>query len=122
MLANARTGYFERPMTTEARMATWLASDVLDFGGEPAVAAGRLRRAHRVLDDQELCPEHGWLALHEGTIALDVEGDTATARELGRRCAETGRMLKVIDLEMLGLALEGQGAVHEGDVAAGWLR
>lgn len=102
-----------------ARMAVWLASDVLDFRGEPAVSAGWLRRAHRLLDGKSLAPEHGWLAVHEGTIALDLEGDTQTARRLGQECAEIGKALGVLDLEMLGIALEGQALVREGEVAAG---
>lgn len=102
-----------------ARMAVWLASDVLDFRGEPAISGAWIERAHRLLDSRELSPEHGWLDLHEGTIALDLEGDSATARRLGDRCAGTGRDLGVIDLEMLGMALSGQAAVHEGDVRQG---
>ena len=102
-----------------ARMAVWLASDVLDFRGEPAISGAWIERAHRLLDGRDLSPEHGWLDLHEGTIALDLEGDSITARRLGDRCAGTGRQLGVIDLEMLGMALAGQAAVHEGDVPEG---
>ncbi len=102
-----------------ARMAVWLASDVLDFRGEPAISGAWIERAHRLLDGCDLSPEHGWLDLHEGTIALDLEGDSTTARRLGDRCAGTGRELGVVDLEMLGMALSGQAAVHEGDVREG---
>jgi LuxR family maltose regulon positive regulatory protein len=63
-----------------ARMATWLASDQLDFLGAWAVASGWLRRAHRLLDPLEPGPDHGWLAFHEGYIA-HLNGDTAAARE-----------------------------------------
>lgn len=102
-----------------ARMAVWLASDVLDFRGEPAISGAWIERAHRLLDGRDLSAEHGWLDLHEGTIALDLEGDSTTARRLGDRCARTGRELGVIDLEMLGMALAGQAAVHEGNVREG---
>jgi LuxR family transcriptional regulator, maltose regulon positive regulatory protein len=102
-----------------ARMATWLASDVLDFRGEPVISGAWLERAHHLIDGAELAPEHGWLDLHEGTIALDLEADSVRARRLGDRCAATGRTLGVIDLEMLGMALAGQAAVHEGDIREG---
>ena len=102
-----------------ARMASWLASDVVDFRCDTAVSNGWLRRAHRLLDNLQPCAEHGWLALHEGTLALDLSGDTATARGLGARCAEIGRALQDLDLQMLGGCLEGLAAVHEGAVAEG---
>jgi LuxR family maltose regulon positive regulatory protein len=44
-----------------ARMATWLASDHLDFHGSAAVANGWLRRAHRLLDPLDPGPDQGWL-------------------------------------------------------------
>ena len=81
-----------------ARVAAWLASDVIDFRCDTAVSNGWLRRAHRLLDGTELSREHGWLAVHEGTLALDVSGDTATAARLGARCAEIGATLDDLDL------------------------
>ena len=51
-----------------ARMATWLAADQLDFRGAAAVAAGWLRRAHRLLEPLEPGPDHGWLAFHDGYV------------------------------------------------------
>jgi hypothetical protein len=58
-----------------ARMAVWLASDVLDFRGDDAVAAGWLERARRLLDARDPCPEHGWLWLMEADLALRVGSD-----------------------------------------------
>ena len=101
-----------------ARMATWLAADHLDFRGAGAVAAGWLRRAHRLLDPLEPEPAHGWLAFHEGFIA-HIGGDTARAAELGAEAAGLGRRFDVPDLEMLGLALEGAARVAKAEVADG---
>jgi ATP/maltotriose-dependent transcriptional regulator MalT len=101
-----------------ARMATWLAADELDFRGGVAVAAGWLRRAHRLLDPLEPGPDHGWLAFQEGYVA-HTQGDTATARERAATAAELGRAFAVPDLEMLGLALEGAALVARSQVAEG---
>jgi ATP/maltotriose-dependent transcriptional regulator MalT len=101
-----------------ARMATWLASDQIDFRGAFAVAAGWLARAHRLLDARAPEPEHGWLAFLEGYMA-HAGGDTARAAALGRRAAELGRRFAVPDLEMLGLALEGASLVARAEVDAG---
>ena len=105
-----------------ARVAAWLASDCLEFRGEPAVANGWLQRAHRLLDDLEPAADHGWLALHEGAIALGMHEDTATGRELGARAAELGRRFGVPELEMLGLGLEGRALVSDGELDAGMRR
>ena len=86
-----------------ARMATWLASDQLDFNGAAAVAAGWLQRARRLLEPIDTGPDHGWLAFHEGYVA-HAEGDRARAADLAIAAAEIGRRFDVPDLEMLGLA------------------
>lgn len=101
-----------------ARMATWLASDELDFHGAASVASGWLARARRLLEPLEPGPDHGWLAFHEGYVA-HVRGDLAAARRLAAVAAEHGRRLGVVDLEMLGLALEGAALVASAQVADG---
>jgi len=101
-----------------ARMATWLAADQLDFYGAWAVASGWLRRAHRLLDELEPGPDHGWLAFHEGFLD-HAGGDITTARKLGALAAELGRRFGVADLEMLGLALEGAALVAGAQVEEG---
>jgi LuxR family transcriptional regulator, maltose regulon positive regulatory protein len=101
-----------------ARMATWLASDQLDFYGAWSVASGWLRRAHRLLDPLEAGPDHGWLAFLEGFLA-HAAGETATAEELARRAAQLGRRFGAPDLEMLGLALEGASLVSCARVGEG---
>ena len=101
-----------------ARMCTWLASDHLDFNGASAVAAGWLRRAHRLLDPLEPGPEHGWLAFHEGYLAHG-RGDSTEARERAVVAATLGRRHGVPDLEMLGLALEGATLVASARVEEG---
>jgi ATP/maltotriose-dependent transcriptional regulator MalT len=102
-----------------ARMAIWLAWDSLSFRGEPAVANGWLRRAHRLLDGVEPGPEHGWLAIREGEIAFMLENDIAATRRLARRAQAIGRSLGVGDLELSALALEGLALASEGKVADG---
>lgn len=101
-----------------ARMATWLASDHLDFYGSAAVSSGWLRRAHRLLEPLDPGPDHGWLAFHEGYLA-HAAGDTAGARERAAVAAELGRRFAVPDLEMLGLALEGATLVACAQVQEG---
>ena len=100
-----------------ARVAAWLAADWLEFRGKPAVANGWLRRAHRLLDDEEPGPGHGWLAVHEASIIVDE--DPAAARRLAGQALEIGRRFGVPELEMVGLGLEGVALVSEGDLAAG---
>lgn len=102
-----------------ARMAIWLASDHLDFRGEEAIANGWRQRARRLLDGLDPSPEHGWLALHDGDLALLSQNDTATAKRKALEAVELGRLLDIQDLEILGLAMEGIALVTEGDVSRG---
>jgi DNA-binding NarL/FixJ family response regulator len=105
-----------------ARMALWLSADHLEFRGETAVANGWRERARRLLGDLEEGPEHGWLAVLEGSLALEVNNDPAAGRELGARAAALGERLRLIDLQMLGLAVEGLALVTEGHLLEGMRR
>jgi LuxR family transcriptional regulator, maltose regulon positive regulatory protein len=105
-----------------ARVAAWLAADHLLFRGEPAVANGWLQRAHSLIDGAEPGVDHGWLAIHEGHIALALEEDTTKARQLAARAVELGRKFRAPELEMLGLGLEGRALVSEGDLEEGMRR
>ncbi len=102
-----------------ARLAIYLAYDYYSFRGEYAIANGWFQRAHRLLDGMDLIPEQGMLATYEGVLALELNNDTVTAQKLGTQAATAGRTLGVVDLEMLGLALEGLARVCAGDIAEG---
>ena len=58
--------------SSAARIASLLAADCLLFRGEAAVANGWLQRAHSLIDDLEPGIDHGWLAIHEGHIAVSL--------------------------------------------------
>jgi LuxR family transcriptional regulator, maltose regulon positive regulatory protein len=104
------------------RVAAWLAADCLLFRGEPAVANGWLQRAHRLIDELEPGVDHGWLAIHEGHIAVSLDEDTAKARQLATRAIELGRSFGTPELEMLGLGLEGRALVSDGELEEGMRR
>jgi LuxR family maltose regulon positive regulatory protein len=115
--------YIERgDKGSAARIAAWLAADCLMFRGEPAVASGWLQRAHSLIDDLDPGVDHGWLAIHEGHIAIALDEDTAKARRLAARAVELGRAFAAPELEMLGLGLEGRALVSEGELEEGMRR
>jgi LuxR family transcriptional regulator, maltose regulon positive regulatory protein len=105
-----------------ARMAIWLAADYLDVRGEVAISNGWRERARRILGALDDTSEHGWLALLDGTIALEMDHDPAAARAYGARATELGLRFDLVDLEMLGLAVEGLALVTQGEVPAGMRR
>jgi LuxR family transcriptional regulator, maltose regulon positive regulatory protein len=115
--------YLERgEKGSAARLAAWLAADHLLFRGEPAVANGWLQRAHSLIDGLEPGVDHGWLAIHEGHIAVALDEDTAKARRLAAHAVELGRKFGAPELEMLGLGLEGRALVSEGELEEGMHR
>src|SRR5438046_4328399 len=120
---NAYRLYLERgDKGAAARIAAYLAADHLLFRGEPAVANGWLQRAHSLIDGLEPGVDHGWLAIHEGHIAVALDEDTAKARELAERAIELGRTFRAPELEMLGLGLEGRALVSDGELEEGMRR
>jgi LuxR family maltose regulon positive regulatory protein len=115
--------YLERgDKGSAARIGAWLAADCLLFRGEPAIANGWLQRAHSLIDDLEPGVDHGWVAIHEGHIALSLDEDTEKARRLAARAVELGRAFGTPELEMLGLGLEGRALVSDGELEEGMRR
>src|SRR5919201_624080 len=89
--------YLERGDKGSAgRIAAWLAADCLLFRGQAAVANGWLQRAHSLLDDLDPGVAHGWLAIHEGHMAVALEEDTAKARLLAGRAVALGREARLL--------------------------
>ena len=104
------------------RLATEIGFDYAIFRAELAVCNGWLQRAHRLLDDLAPAPEQIWLALRESELAYHIEGDVERVRRLGTRAKELANALGLIELEMLGLAVEGQALVGQGDTLSGMRR
>ncbi len=104
------------------RLATELAEDHVFFRGEPVVARGWLKRAQRLLRGLPLRAEHGRLALIEGDFAMLVDGDPVAALKLATAAADIGRRLRLVDLEMTSLSLQGLALVSAGKLAEGMPR
>lgn len=85
---------------------------------EPAVGAGWLARAHRHLDDRVEVPEHGFLAVVEGTIAR-FSGDLDRARTLARHATEIGRRVGDADLIAMAMHTEGVALLAAGELDRG---
>jgi LuxR family transcriptional regulator, maltose regulon positive regulatory protein len=100
------------------RVACWLAWSYSSFRGQQAVADGWWERERRLLEGLAPGPEHVWLAAFDGIRALRG-GDTVAAIERARQAAAWARSLARPDLEALGLAIEGEALVAEGEFAEG---
>ena len=88
------------------------------FVARPAIAGGWLRRAHRALDDDPECDEHGALLLREAETAHG-SGDLARAAELADTALGLGRRLRSPDLEAEALQTRGRVRIEQGAVADG---
>jgi DNA-binding NarL/FixJ family response regulator len=105
-----------------ARVAVWLAWDAWAFRGEHAVSNGWLQRARRLLADLPDCSEQAWLAVREGSLCLLEEGDPDRAHTLASEGIRIARHARNIDLEMLGLSVQGMSLVASGAVSEGMRR
>ena len=105
-----------------ARLAVWLAWDAWAFRGEHAVSNGWLQRARSLLAGLPACPEQAWLEIREGSLCLMEDGDPDRAHTLAGEGIRIARASNNIDLEMLGLSVQGLALVASGAIAEGMRR
>ncbi|MCH8503390.1 MAG: LuxR C-terminal-related transcriptional regulator [Ectothiorhodospiraceae bacterium] len=105
-----------------ARMAIWAGKDHEDFRGEPAVARGWRQRAHRLLRDQPLAPEHGWLALMECWATLESGEDCAWVQQRACEAINVAEHCDEPDIGIVARAVEGLARVGVGQVDDGMKR
>ena len=114
--START---EKDAVGAARAATALSCDALLFGAGVAVARGWWGQARDLLEAIPERAEHGWLAVREGELALEIDQDADAARSAGDRAQAIGRRQGDVDLQFVGMALSGRAATSAGDPASG---
>ena len=105
-----------------ARAATSLAWDSLLFGHGESVALGWWGRAGSLLGELDESPEHGWHAVREAELAMEVGHDPDRAFAAAGRASGIARRLGLDDLEVVGVALQGLAMTARGDVEAGMAR
>jgi LuxR family transcriptional regulator, maltose regulon positive regulatory protein len=105
------------------RCAVWLASDVLDFRGDSAVANGWLQRAQSILAEVPApSAEHAFVLAFRAHMTLLAENDPVTARRLCNEAIALARQCGAVDAEMVALSVEGLAMVTQGQVAEGMSR
>lgn len=102
-----------------ARAATGLAADSLLFGRGDSVALGWLGRAGSLLEGLEESPEHGWHAVREGELALEIGHDPERALAAGVRASAIARRVGAEDLAVVSMAMQGLALTSTGDIEGG---
>jgi len=105
-----------------ARIAVWLAWDAWAFRGEHAVSNGWLQRAKSLLAGLPECHEQAWLNVREGSLCLMEDGDPDRAHRLAAEGIRIARQVHNIDLEMLGVSVQGLALVASGAISEGMRR
>jgi DNA-binding CsgD family transcriptional regulator/tetratricopeptide (TPR) repeat protein len=105
-----------------ARVAVQLCLAEQYFHDDLAVAVGWVERAGRLLEGVPPSPEHGWVELLRGHLAMQVGRDPVAARAHAETARAIGRETAVVDVEMMALALEGLALVCEGEIDDGMRR
>lgn len=111
--------YLDADLTAQAAL-TALALSKDQFGlGSSTVGAAWLSRAQRLLENQPVGIEHGYLARLQAVIALEGEGDYDRALDLSRQVLDIATRFKNRDLIALGLHDQGRTLVAKGQVKEG---
>ncbi|HTK52215.1 MAG TPA: LuxR C-terminal-related transcriptional regulator [Gemmatimonadaceae bacterium] len=106
-----------------ARCAGWLANDVMEFRGDPAIANGWIQRAQSILADTPGPSAEGALLLAlRAHMTLLGENDAVAARRLCDQAIALSRQCGAVDPEMIALSVCGLAMVTQGHVAEGMSR
>ena len=88
------------------------------FRNEPAVSAGWLMRARRLLREQPERVQHGYVAMVESNLAR-ARGETDEAVACAERATEIGLRFRDPDVIAMGIHLHGLALIDAGRVAEG---
>lgn len=102
-----------------ARLATLVANDYFLFRGAISVANGWFQHASRLLENQPVSPEHGWLSFHRADLRYFAFGDSGGALELATDADAIAQLLGVDALTILAQSLRGLTLVTLGRVDEG---
>jgi DNA-binding NarL/FixJ family response regulator len=105
-----------------ARVATALGLDAELVYGRSAVANGWFQRARRNLDGLPDTPEHAWLAVWEAHLALLFRNDFETAARKIEEARRINAALRIQDVELMSLGLEGVALVSRCRIDEGMSR
>ncbi len=105
-----------------ARVATTLGLNAELLYGRTAVASGWIQRARRNLEGLAATPEHAWLAVWEAHLALLVHNDFDTAARKIEEARAVAAALRLHDVELLSLGLEGVALVSRCRIEEGMRR
>ena len=115
----AYAGFRKRPDPPSAALAA--VSLVMTYRaslGNYAASRGWVRRLARLVEQYELAPLRGWLALCRAVAANDANEPTP-AREHAREALDVARRTGDTDLELCALSEIGTALVQAGNVGAG---
>lgn len=115
----AHRRYVEEDHLEEAAMVALDSGFHWFLRGQPDIGSGWINRARRLLEDLPACVGHGflvWIEANERAATGDVEGAVAQVPRLVRMGVE----LDAPVLSSLGLALEGELLVRQGDTGRGF--
>ncbi len=102
-------------LAAAARIALWLAREYLEAVGNQPASNGWIARAEGLLRDTPPGPEHGWLELTRGGLAIDP----GTMLTHAGSALETARKGGHAELEASALALVGRARLLAGEFEAG---
>jgi tetratricopeptide (TPR) repeat protein len=83
-----------------------------------AVAAGWYQKAQRLLESEEIGPEHGYVAVLTALFS-EARGDWDGVFAAASTVLEIARRERDTDLEAMGLTFQGLVLSHRGDIAEG---
>jgi DNA-binding CsgD family transcriptional regulator/tetratricopeptide (TPR) repeat protein len=103
-----------------ARAALWVVACRTTFKDQTNIATGWLRRVYDGLDRTKLSPELGWMRIRECEMALQMPSAGIKKSYISaRKATEIGRRIDDLDLQVVGLSIEGLTLMAGGRLKEG---
>jgi hypothetical protein len=119
VLERAYAGFVEAENMRRAAMMCVKLTESYHFKGAQSVSAGWLKRAERLLENDEGTGEYGYLLRFQALLAFEVDGDGDSALKLSNEVFEIAK--RTGDKTLLALSIQDRGRilVSRGNVAEG---
>jgi hypothetical protein len=119
LLERAYAGHLQAERPRRAAMISVKLAEMFHHKAARSVSTGWLKRAERLLENDQDVAEYGYLLRFKTVLAFEVDSDAESALSLAKQCFDIAKRAEDKNLLVLSIQDQGRVLVSQGQLAEG---